>query len=65
MKYPLPKLDLIAVPGGISGAMENWGGITFFESRLLFDPASSATTARRGIFSILAHEVAHSGSAIW
>jgi aminopeptidase N len=33
--YPLPKLDLIAVPGGFGGAMENWGGITFFESRLL------------------------------
>ncbi len=38
VKYPLPKLDLIAVPGGFGGAMENWGGITFFESRLLFDP---------------------------
>src|SRR5258707_11886258 len=35
VKYPLPKLDLIAVPGGFGGAMENWGGITFFESRLL------------------------------
>jgi aminopeptidase N len=57
--YPLPKLDLIAVPGGFGGAMENWGGITFFESRLLFDPASSAETARRGIFSVLAHEMAH------
>ena len=59
VKYPLPKLDLIAVPGGFGGAMENWGGITFFESRLLFDPASNAPTARRGIFSILAHEMAH------
>lgn len=39
--------------------MENWGGITFFESRLLFDPATSAETVRRGIFSILAHEIAH------
>jgi aminopeptidase N len=58
-KYPLPKLDLIAVPGGFGGAMENWGGITFFESRLLFDPATNADTARRGIFSILAHEMAH------
>ncbi len=58
-KYPLPKLDLIAVPGGFGGAMENWGGITFFESRLLFDPATSADSARRGIFSILAHEMAH------
>jgi aminopeptidase N len=59
VKYPLPKLDLLAVPGGFGGAMENWGGITFFESRLLFDAASNADTARRGIFSILAHEMAH------
>jgi aminopeptidase N len=59
VKYPLPKLDLIAVPGGFGGAMENWGGITFFESRLLFDPSSNAATARRGIFSVLAHEMAH------
>ena len=59
VKYPLPKLDLIAVPGGFGGAMENWGGITFFESRLLFDPATNAETAQRGIFGILAHEMAH------
>jgi aminopeptidase N len=59
VKYPLPKLDLIAVPGGFGGAMENWGGITFFESRLLFDPSTNSDTARRGIFSVLAHEMAH------
>jgi aminopeptidase N len=59
VKYPLPKLDLIAVPGGFGGAMENWGGITFFESRLLFDRSTNADTARRGIFTILAHEMAH------
>ncbi len=59
VKYPLPKLDLVAVPGGIRGAMESWGAITFFESRLLFDAASSAPSAQRGIFSILAHEMAH------
>jgi aminopeptidase N len=57
--YPLPKLDLIALPGGFGGAMENWGGITFFESRLLFDPALNPAGARRGIFAILAHEMAH------
>jgi aminopeptidase N len=27
-KFPLPKLDSIAVPGGFQGAMENWGAIT-------------------------------------
>jgi aminopeptidase N len=59
VKYPLPKLDLIAVPGGFGGAMENWGGITFFESRLLFDLATNPDSARRGIFGIIAHEMAH------
>lgn len=59
VKYPLPKLDLIAVPGGFGGAMENWGGITFFESRLLFDSTTNAESARRGIFGIIAHEMAH------
>jgi aminopeptidase N len=59
VKYPLPKLDLIAVPGGFGGAMENWGGITFFESRLLFDPKANPDSARRGIFGIIAHEMAH------
>jgi aminopeptidase N len=59
VRYPLPKLDLIAVPGGFGGAMENWGGITFFESRLLFDPQSTSPTAQRGIFLVLAHEMAH------
>src|SRR5260370_6632946 len=58
-KYPLPKLDLIAVPGGFGGAMENWGGIVFFESRLLFDAGSNAPETQRTIFSFLAHEMAH------
>jgi aminopeptidase N len=59
VKYPLPKLDLIAVPGGFGGAMENWGAITFFESLLLFDPASSAAATQRSIFIVVAHEIAH------
>src|SRR5262249_9185339 len=59
MSYPLPKLDLLAIPGGIRGAMENWGAITFFEPRLLFDARTSPASARRGIFAILAHEMAH------
>jgi aminopeptidase N len=59
IKYPLPKLDLIAVPGGFGGAMENWGGIVFFESALLFDPAKSSEETKEGIFGIEAHEMAH------
>jgi aminopeptidase N len=58
-RYPLPKLDQIAVPGGFSGAMENWGGITYIESAILFDPANSSQSTKEGIFSIIAHEIAH------
>jgi aminopeptidase N len=59
VKYPLPKLDLIAVPHGPVSAMEHWGAVTFQEHRLLFDPAASAGTARRGIYALIAHELAH------
>ena len=57
--YPLPKLDQIAIPGGFGGAMENWGGITYYESRLLFDPKSSSGETKQNIYEVLAHEVAH------
>ena len=39
--------------------MENWGGIVFNESILLFDPSSSPDALRRSIFGVLAHEMAH------
>src|SRR6266576_653201 len=58
-KYPLPKLDLIAVPGGFPGGMENWGGIMFYERYLLFDPAKSSELTKQGIFQLIAHEMAH------
>ena len=57
--YPLPKLHHIAVPGGFGGAMENWGGITYYESRLLFDPGSSSAETKQGIYAVIAHETAH------
>jgi len=57
--YPLPKLDLIAVPGGFPGAMENWGAITFDASVLLAPPDASIAT-RQAIFGdYLSHEMAH------
>jgi len=57
--YPLPKLDQIALPGGFGGAMENWGGITYFESALLFDPKNSSAETKQNIYEVIAHEVAH------
>jgi aminopeptidase N len=57
--YPLPKLDQIAIPGGFGGAMENWGGITYYELGLLFDPEKSSAATRQGIYEVIAHETAH------
>ncbi|HEX9139653.1 MAG TPA: M1 family metallopeptidase [Steroidobacteraceae bacterium] len=56
--YPLPKLDSIAVPGGFSGAMENWGAITYNQSLLVLPPTSTIDE-RQHAFSDQAHEIAH------
>jgi tricorn protease interacting factor F2/3 len=57
--YPLPKLDMIAVPDFAAGAMENWGAITFRETALLFDPKTSSTATKQRIAEVIAHELAH------
>jgi aminopeptidase N len=56
--FPLPKLDSIAIPGGFSGAMENWGAITYTDATLLLTPASSLAQAQNA-YSTQAHELAH------
>jgi tricorn protease interacting factor F2/3 len=56
--YPLPKLDLIAVPEFAFGAMENWGAISFREMRLLVDE-STDPGQRRETLTTIAHEIAH------
>lgn len=56
--FPLPKLDSIAVPGGFTGAMENWGAITY-NDRLLLLNATSTLNDRQEVFSVQAHEMAH------
>jgi aminopeptidase N len=63
VKYPLPKLDLIAIPGNFAaGAMENWGGITYIDNDLLFDPKTSSEGTKQSIFLVVAHEMAHQWS---
>ncbi|MBI5939933.1 MAG: M1 family metallopeptidase [Caulobacterales bacterium] len=59
--YPLPKLDMVALPGGAAAfsAMENWGAISYFEKAVLVDEAVSSESDRQGAFGTIAHEMAH------
>lgn len=59
VSYPLPKLDLIAVPDFAPGAMENWGLALFRESALLLDKNTTSSAAKQRVVLIIAHEIAH------
>lgn len=57
--YPLPVMDLIALPDFASAAMENWGAITYRETALLFDEEHSSTSNKQWVAIVIAHEIAH------
>ncbi len=57
--YPSDKVDLVALPDFAAGAMENLGCITFRESLLLVDPATSTQFERQNVVDVIAHELAH------
>lgn len=59
IKYPLPKLDQIAVPDFQAGAMENWGAIIYRETALLIDEKTASVSAKQEVADVIAHEVAH------
>ncbi|KAK4395093.1 Aminopeptidase M1 [Sesamum angolense] len=59
MPYPLPKLDMVAVPEFSDAAMENFGLITFCETELLQDDLHSAAANVQRLTIVVAHEVAH------
>ncbi len=58
IKYPLEKMDLIAIPQFGAGAMENWGAITFREIAILLNDSVSFSF-RKEIGKTLSHEMAH------
>ncbi|CAH2070917.1 unnamed protein product, partial [Iphiclides podalirius] len=57
--FPLPKIDMMALPDFKAGAMENWGLLTFREIAMLYDEGVSPTTAKARVASVVAHEIAH------
>mmetsp|Transcript_7714 Transcript_7714/g.23359 ORF Transcript_7714/g.23359 Transcript_7714/m.23359 type:complete len:870 (-) Transcript_7714:67-2676(-) len=59
IRYPLPKMDMIAIPDFSAGAMENWGLVTYRETALLLDPKQSSAQAKSRVAEVVAHELAH------
>lgn len=57
--YPLPKSDHVALPDFSSGAMENWGLVTYREIALLADPKTTTVESKRYIATVISHELAH------
>ena len=57
--YPLPKSDHVALPDFASGAMENWGLITYREVALLADPATTTVASKQYIATVISHELSH------
>lgn len=59
IEYPLPKMDMIALPDFNAGAMENWGLITYRETAMLYDERSSSIANKQRVAVVVAHELAH------
>lgn len=57
--YPGTKLDLIAIPDFASGAMENFGAITFRETALLLDKTKATLAELQRVAEVVSHEIAH------
>ncbi|KRN28215.1 aminopeptidase N [Lactobacillus selangorensis] len=57
--YPLPHSWQLALPDFSSGAMENWGLVTYREAYLLLDPDNTAFDMKERVATVVAHELAH------
>lgn len=59
IKFPLPKMDMIALPDFSAGAMENWGLITYRETAMLYQDGVSTNNNKQRVATVVAHELAH------
>jgi len=57
--YPLPKLDMVAIPEFAMGAMENWGLVTYRDVDLLIDPLTASNKQKQRVCTVVCHELAH------
>lgn len=58
VKYPLEKLDQVALPDFEAGAMENWGLVTYRESCMLAD-TTATLEAKQSVAVTVTHELSH------
>ncbi|CAH1983246.1 unnamed protein product [Acanthoscelides obtectus] len=56
----MKKVDQVAIPDFRSGAMENWGLITYREAMFLYDPKEDQSIDKQTVARVIAHELAHS-----
>lgn len=59
IKYPLPKLDMVAIPEFAMWAMENWGLVTYREVDLLIDEVKASSSQKQQVCTVVTHELAH------
>ena len=59
VEYPLPKLDMIAIPEFAMGAMENWGLVTYRQVDLCIDPIIASNSQKQRVCTVVTHELAH------
>ncbi|XP_026480076.1 puromycin-sensitive aminopeptidase-like [Ctenocephalides felis] len=57
--YSLPKLDLVVTKNFASGAMENWGHISFGDMSMIFNKNETPTVWKSSISGTVIHELAH------
>ncbi|XP_066264500.1 aminopeptidase N-like [Branchiostoma lanceolatum] len=63
--YPLPKLDLAAIPDFPAAGQENWGLILFEELALLYDAKAPSAKAKLKISHVVSHELGHMWFGDW
>jgi aminopeptidase 2 len=58
-EFPLPKMDMVAIPDFAAGAMENWGLITYRVVDVMFDEKTSGASTKERVAEVVQHELAH------
>lgn len=50
---------MVAIPDFVSGAVENWGIVTFREAKILYDDYNNSIFDKLDVIKIICHELAH------